>query len=251
MKKITCTILAASIAFLPAVPTLNATAVVGATEPTQIMNNIELGGINLAEIDQLATQIQQLTTQIQQYETMLKNLVSMPFVEWGAVLDCFNSIKDLAKTAQGFAYTLGNLDEEFKAAHPDFESYISGGSSLKPADFAGQYKKWNSEVNDAAKMALKAAGITLDGVDKDAQLIDKLKTMSGNANGQLAAVQAGNQFSGLLNKQMIELRQIIATQNNAVNAYNAAQEAQEQAERAAEAKAFEIKTKAFKGTKRY
>lgn len=232
-------------------PSLNATAIVGATEPTQIMNNIELGGIGLSEIDQLTTQISQLATMIQQYETMLLNMVKMPFAAWGNVIDCINKVKDLAATAQGFAYTLGNLDEEFKAAHPDFESYINGRSSTKPADFAAQYQKWGQSVNEAAKAAIKTAGYNLDGIKSDADFMEVLQKQSDNASGQLDAIQAGNQFAGFLNQQMIQLRSLAATQNNAINAYNAAQEAKAAAQAAAEAKAFKLESKAFKGTKRY
>ena len=46
---------------------LHAGAVVGATEPTQILNNLQLGA-------QYVEQVQQTLTQINQYKAMLENL---------------------------------------------------------------------------------------------------------------------------------------------------------------------------------
>ncbi len=48
----------------------NAGGVIGATEPTQILNNTQL-------VQSYVEQVQQTITQIKQYEAMLKNLMSM------------------------------------------------------------------------------------------------------------------------------------------------------------------------------
>jgi len=50
--------------------TANAGAVIGATEPTQILNNVQL-------VASYAQQAQQTVTQVNQYETMLRNLENL------------------------------------------------------------------------------------------------------------------------------------------------------------------------------
>jgi P-type conjugative transfer protein TrbJ len=240
----------AALAFALATPQARASAIIGATEPTQIMNNIQLGLSYGTQIDQLAQQIQQLQTQIQQYETMLKNLEKLSAQDWSQVMNSYNQLVTLVDTAQGLVYSLGNYDETFKAAHPDFQTYMSDGASLKPVDFAAQYQAWNEEMNKKTAAALAAAQATKDGVKGVKQTIEQLNQASQSAEGQLQAIQAGNQFLCLIAQQLEQLKQLQAMQHTAVDTYNANQQARAAASEAAEARAFKT-VPVFTSTKRW
>jgi len=102
----------------------SAGAIIGATEPTQILNNIQL-------LMSYVEQAQQTITQFNQYQTMLKNLQQMtPSSALDAqaqklwqdqnMMRTFMDLRKVVIAGQQTSYALSNLDAQFKRAHPGY-----------------------------------------------------------------------------------------------------------------------------------
>jgi P-type conjugative transfer protein TrbJ len=207
--------------------TANATAIIAATEPTQIINMIQLIGSQLTQIDQLAQQVLTVENQIKQYETMLRNLASLPKTEWAQVTSLINSLRTAESSALGFAYQASSWDTVFQAQHPDFATYQSGGP-IASSDYADLYKKWNIENNEAVQKTVTSVGLSKANFDTDSATMETLDGLSDDADGQKEVLQAANKFAKLLNQQILLLRQVIGSQT-AMQATFLAQKSEQEA----------------------
>lgn len=210
---------------------LHATAVIAATEPTQILNNIQLVGSQLAQLDQLAQQVQMVTNQINQYNTMLRQLASLPSVEWSHVTTLLTDLRSLEASASGFAYSLSNWDTLFNAQHPDFASYLTS-HSFDRAEFTGLYTKWNKQNEDAVKASVETVGKTTANFATEESTLETINSLSNSADGQKQVLQAGNKFAMMLNQQVLLLKTIAATQVKMQGSYIAQKNEQEAAQQA-------------------
>jgi P-type conjugative transfer protein TrbJ len=228
MKKITRIITAMSFAVLLAGRQAHATAVIGATEPTQIMNNIELVMSEIAQVEQLAQQVQMVATQLNQYDTMRRNLASLSPYQWAHVGQLITNLKNLERSATGFAYAANSWDALYNAQHPDFSNYLASPSLSRPA-FTTLYSKWNTDNATAIKQAVSAAGLVKANFDTDETTLTTLDAMSENGDGQKQVLQAGNKFAKMLNEQILILRELISSEIK-MQAYKNEQEAAQTAE---------------------
>ncbi len=181
--------------------------VAGATEPTQILNNIQL-------ILSYANQIQQLSTQIQQYENMLINTASLPFEVWNNVQSDLQQIAHVVDIGQGLSYTMQNLDQAFK---DKFQGY-------KPTtDFSSSYRTWSQTNLDTVRQSLSRAKLQADQFGTEEGVLRQLRNASSSATGQLQAIQAGHQIAEQTVQQLQKLRELMITQMTTQDTFMAAQ----------------------------
>lgn len=204
--------------------TARAGAVVGATEPTQILNNVQL-------IMSYAEQAQQTTTQLQQYSAMLRNLQKMTpssLLDAAAsqlwmdqnMVQAFRDIRTVYQQGQQAAYSLSMINQQFKSSHPDFGTAIN---------FANAYKNWSDSTLGAAKNAIKLVTAHADSFTTEEGMINELAYKSQTADGQMQAVQAGSAISLQLVGQMQKLRQLQMAQVQSQNEFAAAAQSEKDA----------------------
>lgn len=185
-------------------------AIIGATEPTQIMNNLQL-------LASYLEQAQQTATQFQQYQTMLKNLQQMTpstlldqqsqklFTDQN-MMQAFKNLQTVVTGGQQSAYTLSNMDQKFKQSNP---GYGNGGN------FSNSYRDWSANTLGSVKNALALITTHSDNFASEQGMVSELSVKSQTAAGQLQAVQAGNQISVAMVGQMQQLRQLQMAQARA------------------------------------
>jgi P-type conjugative transfer protein TrbJ len=204
----------------------NAGAVIGATEPTQILNNIQL-------VMSYAQQAQQTVTQINQYETMLRNLQNLnpnalvngqAQVLWNNanMNQAFMNLQTVVVNGQSTAYTLQNQNQLFQQAHPN---YFSGNASA--SNLNSQYSAWSANTQNAIQNSLNLVGAHASNFANEQQLIQQLQTRSQTATGQLQVLQAGNDVGVAMVGQMQELRQLQMAQINAQGQYMSGQQSKD------------------------
>ena len=115
----------------------------GATELTQLANNVELA----ASYIQLA---QSYATQLNQYSNMLQNTLNIPNQVWGMVMNELSGVANLVKQGQALAYSAQNIGQQFVNTFKGFQ-FPSG------FDFKTDYKKWSQTTLDSLKGALESA----------------------------------------------------------------------------------------------
>lgn len=204
------------------VPALAGGAVAGATEPTQILNMIQL-------VMSYVEQAQQTATQMKQYETMVRNLMSLSpsgalnqnarqlWQDQGMV-QVFSNLRKIVVDGQSVAYTMGNMDTQFKKMYPGYGGFGSG------TDFFKSYQGWSDNTLGQVKNAVGMVTAHSENFATEEGMVQELMNASNSAQGQLQAVQAGNQIGVAMVGQMQKLRQLQMAQMQAQNAYIAGQQ---------------------------
>lgn len=209
------------------VPALATGLIAGATEPTQIMNNIQLT-MSYAE------QARQTVTQLNQYQTMLTNLMRLTPSEllgqasrqlWQDqnMAQTFNNLRNIVIDGQSMAYTMSNMNSRFKAINPGYGNFGSG------MDFFKAYQNWSDNTLGQVKNAVAMVTAHSENFASEEGMVQELSNASNSAQGQLQAVQAGNQIGVAMVGQMQKLRQLQMAQMQAQNAYIAGQQSRQDA----------------------
>lgn len=190
--------------------------IAGATEFTQIANNVELGL-------QYGEQVQQTMTQMNQYKTMLQNLQKMSS---SGMLDsaaqqlwqdqnmnqAFMNLRSMYVNGQRLSYSSSNLDTQFRTAHPGFGSYAG-------MDYNAAYRNWSQGSLDAIKNAMQMLGVQSDKFNTEQGMIQELQARSSSASGQMEALKVGHDVGVQQVSQLQQLRQLQMAQMQAQNAY--------------------------------
>lgn len=177
----------------------------GATEITQLANNAEL-------VLSYVEQAQQTVTQINQYATMLRNLQRLTpnsLLQTAARtlwrdqnMDAsFRSLFRIVSNGQRIAYSLRSVDNQMRTLNPGYGNF---------ADFNYQtaYRDWSETTRSATTSALQLVSAHAEDFQTEADMIGELSSMSESVDGQVQAIQAGNQIGIAMVGQMQRLRQL-------------------------------------------
>jgi len=189
----------------------------GATEFTQIANNLELG----------SSYIQQLTAysmQIQQYNSQLQNMMLNP-----ASINPQNVNNLIQRTGQ----IMGATNSIGASQATVTQNFANTYQSPQAASFAAQYQNINQTTTSTLGAALASAGSHRDAQASDAQNLQTLYDASQNSQGELAALQTLSQIVNHLDQQIMKMIDLISTQNIASSTYMASQQSATQAVNAA------------------
>ena len=227
MKK---TIIAAivSASLVAAVPPSFAGSVAGfggATEITQLANNVELVNLYLQ-------QVQSYATQLQQYQNMIQNTLNIPAQVWGAVEADLMGVANIVKQGQALAYSATNIASQFENTFKGF--------TFTGTDFKKEYRDLSRKTLDTLKGALMAANMQSDQFATEEGVLTALRAMSQSAQGQMQAIQVGVQIAEQQVQQLQKLRQLMMAQLSQQNTYLAAQEQKEATRKVAADRAFDV-----------
>lgn len=201
----------------------------GATEITQLANNTQLA-MSYTE------QAQQTIHQFNQYQAMLKNLLRLTPSNvadtsakklWNDnnMNDTFRNMYHVVVGGQQMAYSLSNMDQQFQNLHPGYGNYGNG------FNYQDAYRNWSDTTRHSVMGSLRMAAVQADDLQSERDLVVALSDSSSTAEGQLQAVQAGNQIGVAMVGQMQKLRQLQMAQLQAQNtAAVAAQSRQDSAD---------------------
>jgi P-type conjugative transfer protein TrbJ len=216
MKKVTRNAVLGALACSMVMTTANAGSVAGnggATEVTQILNNVEL----VQQSAQMYQEVEQTIQQVQMMQQQLKNLMTAPQQVWGAVQSDLTQLTQLVAQGQALGYALGNIDQAFATKFPGYTTALKG-------NFSQASKNWTQTTLDSLRSALDSAGLQSQQFATEQSAMDSIQSMSGSAQGSLQAVQAGNMIASQTVQQLQKLRQLFMAQMQAQNAYLANKE---------------------------
>lgn len=161
-------------------------------------------------LEQISNQVQQLTNDAQMLINQAKNLVNLPNSIATNLQSSLGEIDALIQDAQGIAYQITAIDEEYRKLFPEeYDATVSTTQIIQDAEDA-----WKLARN-GFKHALKVQAEVVGQVRDDASLLDQLIASSQSAVGNLQAVQAGNQLTALAAKQTMQLQTLLAASSRA------------------------------------
>jgi type IV secretion system protein TrbJ len=219
MKKVTVFTVVSSLLFLGVPVPTNAGVVAGvATEWTQILNHVQLIMGYIRQGIQLQTQMQQLTEQLKQGRVAPQQI-------FGSIQLDLAQLAQVVQGGQALAYSMGNLDAQFRNTFPGYSSRTSG--------YFKDYKKWSQTSLDTTLNTLRAVGLQGQQLNSAQSVLAQLRTMSMGAGGQMEAAEVGNQIAEQQVEQLMALRQLMLADLQSKQAYQAEQIQKEQADKAA------------------
>lgn len=187
-------------------------AAAGATEITQIRNNVELAA-------QFAQQLVAYENQLQQYQTMVTNLAAHPL---GNILPdlqvlAVNSARVISASSN-IGSSMARVDQNFST---QFQSPLAG-------TFADKFKAWTTNSNNTLKAAMLNAGLQRENFSSDSAALQALVTKNQQSTGNLNAIQTLGEINTAGIQENMKLRDLISQQQIAVNTALATKAAQDQ-----------------------
>lgn len=201
---------AAMLATTPAVA--GGGGIAGATEITQILNNVQL-------VQQYATQSQQYVTQLQQTQSMLTNLMENPLgVQSPDVLRIANNMAKLHSMGKDIGSSVARVDENFARMFNNKEAM----------NYADKFRAWADDSNAGLKSAMQNAGMQREQFADDATALQGLAERVSSSQGNLAALKTLGSINAKQIEESMKLRDLLATQQLATNQHLIAQAQKEQ-----------------------
>lgn len=170
--------------------------IAGATEPTQIMNNLQLVMSGLDEAKTAATVVSQYQTQLQQYQTQLANLQRLPQLPDGLGTDAVRAINDLHRYKNALQQLTGSLGQQ--------KSIIE--QRLAEARLSG--KDWNTYVASVASDAASKNQRAVERLKYEESVLEHVQSdyaFARNVQSQIPATVGQHQALQLMNSQMNRL----------------------------------------------
>lgn len=171
-------------------------AIAGATEPTQIMNNLQLVMSGLDEAKTASTVVSQYQTQIQQYQTQLANLQRLAQLPDGLAGDSAKAFSDLANYRSALHRLTGSLGQQ--------KSVID--QRLAEARLSG--KDWSSYVNSVAANAISKNQRSIERLQYEESVLQQVQSdysFARSLQSQIPATVGQHQALQLMNSQMNRL----------------------------------------------
>ncbi|MCY1270175.1 P-type conjugative transfer protein TrbJ [compost metagenome] len=176
----------------------------------------------LESVAQTAKQIEQYQTQLEQYENQLQNTMAPASYIWDQAQDTINKLAQATDTLAYYKQQLGSLDsylEQFQDLdyYKNSPCFTSAGCSdteraalEKNQELASESQK---KANDAVFRGLDEQQRNLK---RDASTLQDLQHNAQGAKGQMEAISYANQLASQQANQLLQIRSLLMTQQNAL-----------------------------------
>jgi P-type conjugative transfer protein TrbJ len=152
------------------------------------------------EAQSLATQLQQYETQLQQYANMITNTVALPQEVWGTVQSDIMRVQSLSNAASLLSGNAGSIITRLQSA----SAYANQVTSL--GDVAGQITSWQQTIGNNLNTMGQTLGLQQSQQQNEAAILQALQQHSQSAQGQMQAIQAGNELAGANAAQLAQIQ---------------------------------------------
>jgi P-type conjugative transfer protein TrbJ len=167
-------------------------------------------------------QIEQYRTQLQQYENMIQNTAAPSSYTWDHATTTMNQLRGEIDTLSYYKQNLGNIDSylgKFKnsASYRGSPCFSASGCSQSQWDAMSESQRIGSE---AQKRSTDALFVGLDrqqdAMEADARQLERLQSSAQGASGQMQAIGYANQFASQQANQLLQIRGLLAAQQNVI-----------------------------------
>ncbi|WNL48567.1 P-type conjugative transfer protein TrbJ (plasmid) [Dyella sp. BiH032] len=178
---------------------------------------------SINQATQISNEVSQINNQITQINQGVRNLQSIPTNLTQSYIMSFGRLMQTLQNVQGLAGQVDNLQSRFQTAYPDFAA--NNPSFQQARTYSDQ---WGAQNRQNVQDALTSGAQVLANLkDSQADLMSA-QNSSQAAQGQLDAVQAGNQINAVVASQLQQMQAQNAVFQQAVLQKQAADAAQEQ-----------------------
>ena len=183
----------------------------GASEVTQVMNNLEL----VKQAHELHLQSMQLREQIQRQSAMVNDMKTqgkaLSKQEWGKTERDLQSLSEVVREGEGIAYSSANIDVLYRQKYRGYAAY-SKEQSQSASTYSDRYSDWSKTNMDSVIGAMKAAGLQSTQFATEEDTMKTLENLGRSAKGRMEAIQVGNMIAAQEVGQLQKLRSLIMAQ---------------------------------------
>jgi P-type conjugative transfer protein TrbJ len=185
----------------------------------------------LHQVSAYAQQVQQYQLQLQQYQNQLRNTVTPVAQVWQQAQQTMSGVLGTANMFQGGQSQLQGYLSQFQnvnywlSAPPGNYTYQTAGSIAQ------------KQANDALVRGIVAQQAQ---IRADAATLERLQNQASTADGQMKALMAANQLAALQQEQLLQIRELLVQEQQALAARNATLANDEAMREAATKKFFEV-----------
>lgn len=186
--------------------------IAGATEITQIQNNVQL-------MLSYTQQVQSYVRQGMQLQNELTNLINNPTSLLGPEIgQMINNIGSIWKGANSIGYNIAEIDKNFATMF----------KSSKAGDFSKMFTSWHQTNTKTLESGLKAIGAIREDQQNSQNTLTDLYNRSQNTKGNLDSLQTMSQINIRQIQELQKLQELMASQSQASMTYLATQNAKEE-----------------------
>lgn len=156
----------------------------GATEITQLANNLEM--------------VNQSVMQMRMVEMQLKNLANLQLPSWNQSAPLLQNLISVVRGAQGVAWQGEMADQNFKRVYGQATGYAG--------TIGQQMGVWRQQSMSSTSAALRAAGMQAENFQTEAMAMQSLRDLNDRPDGQLQAIKAGSSIAAAQVDQLQQLR---------------------------------------------
>lgn len=184
----------------------------GASEMTQVANNIQLVGMTAKQATQVSEAIATRIATINQYVAMLQNLKNLPAIamqqalapykeQVGDLGKLFNSVDKLKRAAENTEYLMSSRVTDARLLNMSMKEYLQREAKLANTK-GGIYKsRYQQDIKAIEEMQSRAKELRT--------LSEKNQAISGNVQG----LQQLNQHASITAGELMEIRAALLAQN--------------------------------------
>ena len=170
-------------------------------------------------VEQTRQQITMVRQNIEQYENMLQNTAQLPANLVNELKNSLTRLANLSSTLRTQRGDIVALGEIFTNLFPEQALFgtLAGASPEQMEEANARYRqewdKWAKSVDQASQATFQLSGQQLADLQQDpARFQQYIDNLLSTPDGQMRAIQAGNQLSALQVQEARQLRELMATQ---------------------------------------
>ena len=170
-------------------------------------------------VEQTRQQITMVRQNIEQYENMLQNTAQLPANLVNELKNSLTRLANLSSTLRTQRGDIVALGEIFTKLFPEQALFgtLAGAGSEQMEEASRRYReewdKWAESVDQAAQATFQLSGQQLADLQRDpARFQQYMDSLLSTPDGQMKAIQAGNQLSAIQVQEARQLRELMATQ---------------------------------------
>ncbi|MEE3502897.1 P-type conjugative transfer protein TrbJ [Acidiphilium acidophilum] len=188
---------------------------------SNLTQNVLTAARTLEEVNNQLTQLQQ---GISMLENQARNLTSLPFSVLSQLQSSMGQINQLMGQAQSLAYTVQQVQQQFRTLYPNYQSAGFQGNITQASLLADANARWQASIN-IFQHTMYVQSRIVAAIPNDQADLSSLVTESQGAVDALQAIQSSNQLLALQSRQLSATQDLIAADARAQEA-NAMQNAE-------------------------
>jgi type IV secretion system protein TrbJ len=212
-----------SLKYIPAALILISLAsAVSVKQATAVVTVIDVSNLKQNTLTAVRT-AQQIQNQLSMIANQVRSLSTLPSSSFAQIKGVYESnlreLNGMLSNVQGISFDLNQISSQYDQLFP--QGQWNNMSSGQYADF---YQKWNTELANAAKVAMQGQSVLQRSQDYNNEAVAILSRSAG-ADGEVRQLQSTNQMLGIVSAQLSGLTENLATSSR-ITAMMAAEDAQ-------------------------